>query len=367
MMKSLRKKFYITYVLITAAGAFTLRDSMVGLLDLPEIFGVDIYSFVLGLLYLVLSVVLLEFFVLSRINHIKKDLQHIKDNGFSTKKKVLDLSRSDELGEIVQHINETINEVNVKADKLKHKNALYLSLVQDPSIYVYRFKEDGQITFVNQTYAELFNKSYKKMINKNAFDFISEPEELRKKISCLNPASPSLSVSIDMPKIIGQVRPKWIAWSVSAAFDERGKAAEYQVVGINMHYTESNRFKSVDYENIFLMSKECRIFYVDGKDDFKDRIGENFLDHIHQKDRDAFIDACSRTFGTEEKEVRNIRYDLDGEYSMYQALIEASKDKHSEVSSISVKMIDITGIEGAQAEVVGAVNNMNRLLNQAKA
>lgn len=365
-MKGLRKKFYITYVLITAAGAFTLKDSMVGLLDLPEFYGVDIYSFVLGLLYLGLSVALLEFFVLSRIQNIKKDLDAIKNDGFSNRKKVLDLCHDDEIGEIVQYINETVKEVSVKADKLKHKNSLYLSLVQDPSIYVYRFKEDGRISFVNQPYAELFNRSYKQMINKDAFDFISEPEELQKKISCLNPSSPSLSISIDMPKIIGQVRPKWIAWSVSAAFNELGKAIEYQVVGINMHYAETERF--IDYENIFLMSKECRIFYVDGKDDFKDRIGESFLDHIHTNDRAAFLEACLKTVGTEEKEVRNIRYKKTDEYFIYQALIEVSKDKNSEVSSISVKMIDITGIEGAQAEVVGAVNNMNRLLrNQVKA
>ena len=363
-MKSIRKKFYVSYVLITAAGAFILRDSMEGLLVLPDVYGMDIYSFILGLLYLALSVTLLEFFVMFRIQNIKKDLANIKTKGFGKHKRVLDMSQDDEIGEVVNYINDVIEEVEIKAEKLKHKNSLYLSLVEDPSIYVYRFKEDGRITFVNKPYAELAKRSYKQMINKNVFDFISEPEELKKKISCLNPSNQSLSVSIDMPKIIGQTRPKWIAWSVSAAFDEKGKATEYQVVGINMHYTEPASFKTANYENIFLLSEECKVFYVDGEVDYKDRLGESFLDYVHANDRLTFLSACEKTVKSEEPETRNIRYKKGNEFLIHQALIEASKDKNSEVSSISVKMIDITGIEGAQAEVVGAVKNMNRLLNE---
>lgn len=363
-MNSIRKKFYITYILITGAGAIGLRGQAEAFLSLPSFFGISAYSVLLGVVYLAVSVILLEYFVMARIQTIKKDLQEMSSNNYSNNEQILNLSSKDEVGEIVSHINDILTVSHKNTEKTLRKNVLYLSLVEDPSIYVYRFKEDGTVTFVNKSYASMTGLNYKDMVGNNIFELISDTRVLKEKIHCLNPSRPTMPISIEMPKILREDAPKWIAWNASAVFDKNGKALEFQVVGINMHHPSNQLDAMAKHENTFLLNVEGVISYVNDVPRYGSYVGDPFSNCLHEEDKSIFTRSLDYVKSSKLHTIKNLRV-YDGErYVTCQILIEPSIDKTENISSISVKTIDITKIEGAQAEVVGAVNNMNRLLKE---
>lgn len=364
-MNSIRKKFYTTYILITLAGAVGLKEYADQFRALPPFHGIDLYAAFLGGVYLVISAILLEFFVFMRIQYISKELESMKTNGYGSKKKIVDLSRKDELGKIVENINEAMSTLHNRTDKMHHKNSLYLSLVEDPCIFVYRFRNDGTVTFINKSYADMLGTSYKEVVGRNIYEVLGDGGDLQQKLSCLNPLCSSSAISFEVPKIIGQAEPKWIAWSASAVFNDVGRAEEYQVVGINMHQRNIEaRSQSEEYDNIFLLTLDGKIAYAPNISKYENIVGEQFLACLHEDDAMSFAKTFDHVVKTKKNVVRNVRMKHSSFAFTAQVLIEASIDKEGSVSSISVKMVDITDIEGAQAKVVGAVNNMNRLLEE---
>lgn len=365
-MDSIRRKFYVTYLLITAAGAIGLRSSAEHFRSLPTFYGIDIYSALLGVVYLIISVFLLEFFVFTRIRYLNNNMKELKEKGYTSSSKILNLSKKDEIGQIVHQINETIEELHNKTERLEFKKALYVSLVNDPSIFVYRFKEGGEITFINNTYATALGGNHKEMLGQNIFDYLTDAEELKRKLVCLNPINASSEISLDMPKVVNEKIPKWIAWNACAIFDHAGRVVEYQLLGVNMHHSQQEETKKIgEYDNVFLVSTTGKIAYISSITNYENVVGQNFIECLHQEDVLPFQAAFEYVIRSKKSAVRNVRFKNLDKVIPAQILIEASLDRDEVVNSLSIKMVDITDIEGAQARVMGAVNNMNRLLEKA--
>lgn len=367
----LRKKIYATFILMIVAGTISSRSVNEAIGHMPKFLGIDPYAIFIGLVYLILTIGIMEYFVLFRIGHFNEEIKEIKDNNFVCKRSIYNFTKSDELGEIIEDVNTALHELNSQTQKLSTKNKLYMSLVNDESIFTYRFKPCGTVTFANKTFANTFNCHYKDMLGKDIYDFVERfglnSEELKRSIALLNPSSTSSNLIYDTPRILNEESPKWIAWTLSAAFDDRGLAKEYQVVGINMHKVSGLLQKeenAEDHKSTILLNPEGKIDYMFSSFDFSDVIGEDFMDYVHDKDKWIVAKSINRTLSERKKSVINVRVKFTDAFVHMQMSIDYSVGKDDKIRNIVINAIDMTEIQGAQEKVVGAVSDMHKILEK---
>lgn len=297
-------------------------------------------------------------------------MSSIRKEGFSCYREIFNFSNKDELGEIIDDVNSALCELHEQQQKLETKNKLYMSLVNDESIYAYRFKPSGEITFINNTFASQFNYHYKDMLGKDLYEFFEaagfNAGELKRSISLLNPSNPSSNLIYDMPRILNEDVPKWIAWTASAAFNEKGNVKEYQVVGINMHKVSDviEEGEKLDNHSTILLSTDGKIDYMFKTMDYSDAIGEDFLNYVHESDRWIIKRSIDRLLNERNSSVVNVRIKLKNEFVHVQMSIDCSIDKHNRIKNIVINAIDTTEIQGAQEKVVGAVSDMHKILEK---
>jgi PAS domain-containing protein len=356
---------------MVVAGTLSFKGLNKEIGQLPSIMGIDPYAIFIGLVYLILSIGIMEYFVLFRIRHFNEDIKAIKEEGFAGKCKIYNFSKQDELGEIIEDVNTVLCELDNQSQKLQTKTKLYLGLVNDESIYAYRFLPDGTVTFANKAFSDIFKYHYKNMLGKDIYEFFDtlgfNSDQLRRTIALLNPSSSSSSMIYDIPLILNEKIPKWIAWTASAAFDERGLIKEYQVVGINMHKVPSlsNEKRRVeDRQSTILLNPEGKIDYMFSSIDFSDVIGEDFIDFVHAHDQSIVTKSIRRLITNHQKSVVNVRVKFKEEFLLVQMSVDCSIGKDDKLKNIVINAIDMTEIQGAQEKVVGAVNNMHKILEE---
>ena len=366
----LRKKIYATFILMIIAGTISFKNLNKAVADLPDVFGIEPYTIFIGLIYLIMSIGIMEYFVLFRIRQFNEEMRAIKEGGFSRKRNIFNFSKQDELGEIIEDVNTALCELSDQSKRLETKNKLYMSLVNDESIYAYRFKPNGAITFANKTFANSLNHHYKEMLGKDIYDFFDafgfNSDELKRSVALLNPSSTSSNLIYDTPRILNESIPKWIAWTASAAFDERGLVAEYQVVGINMHKfsVPSEEGRAGSRQSTILLSPEGKIDYMFSSFDFSDVIGEDFLDFVYEDDRWIVNKSINRLLAERMKSIVNVRIKLKNEFVHVQMSVDCSVGKDDRIKNIVISAIDMTEIQGAQEKVVGAVSDMHKILER---
>lgn len=367
----LRKKIYATFILMIIAGTFCFRNVNEAVAHFPSLFGVEPYLLFIGAVYLFLSIGIMEYFVLFRIEQFRKEMNSICAEGFVRHREIFNFSSEDELGEIIDDVNTALNELSKQQQKLETKTKLYMSLVNDESIYAYRFKPNGEITFINNTFANQFNYHYKDMLGKDLYEFFDangfNAEELKRSIALLNPSRPSSNLIYDMPRVLNEDIPKWIAWTASAAFNEKGMVKEYQVVGINMHKVpgaikEGDRLEN--HESTILLSTDGKIDFMFNSFDCNDVIGEDFLDYVYESDRWIIQKSISRLLSNRKKSLVNVRVKFKEKFVHVQMSIDYSVGKDDKIKNIVINAIDMTEIQGAQEKVVGAVSDMHKILEK---
>lgn len=367
----LRKKIYTTFILMIVAGTLCFKNMNEAVAHFPSLFGIEPYLIFIGVVYLFLSIGIMEYFVLYRIDHFKEEMSSIRKEGFARHREIFNFSNRDELGEIIQDVNIALYELSEQQQKLETKNKLYMSLVNDESIYAYRFKPNGEITFINNTFASQFNYHYKDLLGKDLYEFFEatgfNAEELKRSIATLNPSRHSSNMIYDMPRVLNEDVPKWIAWTASAAFNEKGMVKEYQVVGINMHkvpgvFKEGDKLEN--NQSTILLSTDGKIDYMFNSFDCNDAIGEDFLDYVYEPDRWITQRAISRTLADRQKSIVNVRLRLKDKFVYVQMLVDCSIGKDDKIKNIVINAIDMTEIQGAQEKVVGAVSDMHKILEK---
>jgi PAS domain S-box-containing protein len=131
-------------------------------------------------------------------------------------------------------IGENITErINAQKDLVKNEKR-YRSIIEDQTQTIIRYKPDGRLTFVNDSFYTLENRKKEELLGRNFFSLI-DPSDLgrvKQKLASLNKKSP---VKTDEHRIIlpdGKYR--WHRWTDRAIFDEGGNIAEFQSEGIDI-------------------------------------------------------------------------------------------------------------------------------------
>ena len=135
---------------------------------------------------------------------------------------------------MIQDITSRRNALDTLAatkERLQHSESIYRAIVEDQIEQVCRYKSDGAITFVNDAYANFFQKKKEELIG-SVFttnipgDDLREFENLLKMLTQARPVT-EMEHRVILPD--GQMR--WLHRSVRLFYNQDGEITEYQVVG----------------------------------------------------------------------------------------------------------------------------------------
>jgi len=139
----------------------------------------------------------------------------------------------DKSGKIVKllFVGRDITERKSSEESLKESKERYQAIVEDQIELVCRFRPDGILTFVNQSYCRHYGKNREELIGKNFLFFITNNDrkiffKLLKSTTIKNPISTQVQC---VTKNNGE--KLWQEWRRRAFFDSSGKLVEIQSVG----------------------------------------------------------------------------------------------------------------------------------------
>lgn len=137
-------------------------------------------------------------------------------------------------GEVKRHRDQLTAEI---AERRRAEEALrvseerYRRVVEDQTEFVVRWKPDGTLTFVNDSYCRYFGKTRAELVGHSFIPLVAGPdrERVERSITSFTPREP---VQSDEHRVIlPDGRTGWNEWTNRAIFDDQGRLVEFQSVG----------------------------------------------------------------------------------------------------------------------------------------
>jgi signal transduction histidine kinase/sensor domain CHASE-containing protein/CheY-like chemotaxis protein len=199
---------------------------------------------ILSVLLFITTVLLLQFFIISRINRLNDGVRRIKDRGGSGGR--VEVHSNDELGSLALSINHMVGSLESSKKELLESERRYKAVIEDQTELVFRSTPRGTITFGNAAflrYYGLTDNSIKGMevpgnrTSVSAADpiqgFLPVPPSdvplVHLKIAGLTPLEPVFEYEHELRA--SDLEARWFQWTVRGIFSEIGELAEVQWVG----------------------------------------------------------------------------------------------------------------------------------------
>ncbi|MCI0654646.1 MAG: EAL domain-containing protein [Methylococcaceae bacterium] len=143
----------------------------------------------------------------------------------------IDITRKDELGRLAANFNRMIQELSEHTRQLAQAKERYRGVVEDVPVLICTFLPGGEITFVNNTYSDYFQKTPRELVGSNFLAWIPESERqtIRDHLSALTVEAPSQTHEHPVIAPDGEIR--WQRWTNRAVFNSRGTIVSYQSIG----------------------------------------------------------------------------------------------------------------------------------------
>jgi PAS domain S-box-containing protein len=135
-----------------------------------------------------------------------------------------------DMAALVEFIREGVGKIRANLEVAK-RESLYRSIVENNSDLLCSFLKDGEIQFVNNSYANFVGISKKECIGSNFYSFIpgAERKNIVEELHNLVPSKPDIVLEHPLNKN-GGASPI-IQWNYRALFNQDGKIIEYQTAG----------------------------------------------------------------------------------------------------------------------------------------
>lgn len=126
-----------------------------------------------------------------------------------------------------------ICERNLKS-KIQELEAFYFALASDHSELVCRYKPDGTLSFVNESYCRYFGKSASQMIRHHFAPLIPDADlgVFLKKMTSLDEENPVTVIEHRVILPNGEIR--WLRWLMRMVFNKDGRHVGYQSKGTDV-------------------------------------------------------------------------------------------------------------------------------------
>lgn len=117
---------------------------------------------------------------------------------------------------------------------LQASEAHYLSILQDQTELIKRFRADGTLTFVNDALCRYYGLSREDVLNRHYKNRIY-PDDQPIVDRCLASLSPDHPVGVVEHRVLVNGQARWMQWTNRAIYDHQGQIVELQAVGRDIH------------------------------------------------------------------------------------------------------------------------------------
>ncbi len=219
--------------------------------------------FIIGVIFAIVAILLMEKFVLHRLVKLSRDVKQVASAGNFSQRVSAD--GSDELSNLSHDINgmlEKLEELEIFKDETNE--ARYRAVVEDQTELICRYLPDGKITFSNNACCRYFGMQKDKVAGLNINSLIPEEyEAFYKRISSSNMESQGNMGSPGFTREC-QVHKNndihWLEITDRAIYDREGKIIEFQSVArdITEHKQAEERLRQSEerYRSIFENAQE---------------------------------------------------------------------------------------------------------------
>ncbi len=131
----------------------------------------------------------------------------------------------------VTFIIEDITAQKTYEETLQMNEARYRGIVEDQTEFITRFRPDGTLIFVNNSYAHYLGEKQFELQGKHHIPGICDEDRMAvsQTVQSLDAERPMVSIECRIVDPYGQLR--WNLWTIRALFNEAGNLHEYQGVG----------------------------------------------------------------------------------------------------------------------------------------
>ena len=172
-------------------------------------------------------------------------------------------------------IIEDITAKKTYEEALQMNEARYRGIVEDQTEFITRFRPDGTLIFVNNSYARYLGKKPSEMLGMYHIPGICDEDRMAvsQAVQSLDVEHPMVSAECRIADPSGQLR--WNVWTIRALFNEEGNLHEYQGVGrdttekreaagrINQYIAQMDFF-SRKLQEFIELSPEVNIYHAIG-------------------------------------------------------------------------------------------------------
>ncbi|HEY9829408.1 MAG TPA: PAS domain S-box protein, partial [Stenomitos sp.] len=116
-------------------------------------------------------------------------------------------------------------------EAVQQSEARYRAMIEDQTELICRYKPDGTLTFVNDTYCRYFQKQHSELIDHKFIPVIPEEDKLLVSQNCGSLGVEQSIVTHEHRIILPSGEIRWLQWTNRALFDDSGHILEFQAVG----------------------------------------------------------------------------------------------------------------------------------------
>ncbi|MDD4137441.1 MAG: PAS domain S-box protein [Methanoregula sp.] len=164
-------------------------------------------------------------------------------------------------GHGVTYILEDITAKKSYEESLQISEARYRGIVEDQTEFITRFRPDGTLTFVNESYARYLGKTPADLLGSAHIPGIYDEDcmVLHNALESLDPDQPVSTIECRISTPNG--RMCWNLWTIRALFDDDGVAREYQGMGLDITDKREAAARINDYiKNMEFFSQKLQEF-----------------------------------------------------------------------------------------------------------
>ncbi len=174
-----------------------------------------------------------------------------------------------DMAALVEFIREGVGKIRANHE-LAERESTYRSIVENNSDLLCSFLPEGEIRFVNNSYADFVGKSKNECIGNNFHSFIPDAERknIVGQLHNLIPSNPGIIIEHALHKSDGT--SPIIQWNYRALFNQGGEVIEYQTAGREGPVcVKSHESLISKIENTMAISTQAAITGIEPEDDWK--------------------------------------------------------------------------------------------------
>jgi PAS domain S-box-containing protein len=155
--------------------------------------------------------------------------------------------------ELELRVEERTAELTAINEQLRESEQRYRSMVEDHLEFIIRWRDDGVLTFVNQSYCDHCGASRDALLRTSFLPLIVEEDGvlLKQRLAGVTPDDPV--VVHEHRVVMPDGRKLWQHWSHRALFNQQGKLIEFQSVGCDI--TERRKRDEQAHERALAMAQ----------------------------------------------------------------------------------------------------------------